>query len=100
MTQSKKYTYRVEQDGANWTVDIIRRVTSRTAVVSKTQAGFATEAEAKNWGESEVKAFLIKTNLGEQEKRRGKKIEDEKKISMKVKKVEVQEGEQEEKDSD
>lgn len=85
MTQSKKYDYLVAQDETGWTTEIIRRVSSRKSVVSKSQANFATEAEAQQWGEQEVKALIKKTNLAEQEKRRVKKIEDNKKISMKKK---------------
>ena len=96
MKQSKKYDCRVIQDNDSWTAEITRRVTSRVTVVSKGKGGFSTEAEAQAWGESEVKAFLKKTNLGEQEKRRAKKIEDEKKNSMKVAKEAVQEEDQEE----
>ena len=94
MKQSKKYDYRVIQDNDSWTTEITRRVTSRVTVVSKGKGGFATEAEAKEWGESEVKTFLKKTNIGEQEKRRAKKKEEEQKSLMKVKKEEVQEEKQ------
>jgi hypothetical protein len=85
MTQSKKYDYHLEQDGASWTVDIVRRVTSRTSVVTKSQGGFTTEAEAQAWGQNEVKEFLNRHNLNEQQKRRARKIEDEKKILIKPK---------------
>jgi uncharacterized membrane-anchored protein len=85
MTQSKKYDFRIEQEDSSWTVDIIRRVTSRTVVVSKSQSGFATEAEAKTWAEDEVSKFLKRHNLNEQQKRRARKIEDEKRVSMKSK---------------
>ena len=104
MKQSKKYDCRVIQDNDGWTAEITRRVTSRVTVVSKGKGGFATEAEAQAWGQGEVKDFLKKTNLGEQEKRRARKIEDEKKSSIKVKKQaeqkEEQKEEQEEKDDD
>lgn len=83
MTQSKKYDYLVAQDESGWTTEIIRRVTSRKSVVSKSQGDFATETEAQQWGEAEVKALLKKTNLAEQEKRRTRKIADEQKSSMK-----------------
>ena len=91
MKQSKKYDFLIEKEDDTWAAVIIRRVTSRTTVVSKTQTGFATEAEAQTWAQDEVKAFLKKTNLGEQEKRRAKKIEEEKKSAMKMKSVEAQE---------
>ena len=67
MTQSKKYDYRISQDKKTWTTEIIRRVTSKRTTVSKTQDGFATEAEAKAWGESELASFLA--NLTKKNKR-------------------------------
>ena len=85
MAKSQKYTYQVNQGDSDWSVEISRRVTSRVTVISKEQAGFSTEAEAKEWGESEVKAFLDKSNVGEQEKRRVKKEVDEKKSANKYK---------------
>ena len=93
MKQSKKYDYRLIQDNDSWTTEITRRVTSRVTVVSKGKGGFATQAEAQAWGQSEVKAFLKKTNLGEQEKRRAKKKEEEQKNLIKVKE-EIQEEKQ------
>ena len=80
MKQSKKYDYQVIQDNDSWTTDITRRVTSRVTVVSKSKGGFSTEAEAQAWGQSEVKKFLEKTNLGELEKRRAKKKEEQKSL--------------------
>ncbi|MDH5389156.1 MAG: DUF3622 domain-containing protein [Gammaproteobacteria bacterium] len=91
MKQSKKYDFLIEKEDDNWTAVIIRRVTSRTTVVSKTQSGFASEAEAQAWAQDEVKAFLKKANLGEQEKRRAKKVEDDKKSAIKMKSIKVQE---------
>jgi hypothetical protein len=85
MSHSKKYDYLVAQDDNGWTTEIIRRVTSRTSVVSKSQSGFATEVEAHEWGKKEVNAFLKKLNLGEQEKRRAKKVAEEQKNSTKEK---------------
>lgn len=67
MTQSKKYDYRVTQDKKTWTAEIIRRASSKKSVVSKSQDGFATEAEAKAWGEAELKSFL--ENLVKRNKR-------------------------------
>lgn len=100
MTQSKKYSYRIEQDGSSWTVDIVRRVTSRAVVVSKSQGGFATEAEAKSWAEDEVSKFLKRHNLNDQQKRRARKIEDEKRIAMKPKSEEALEEKPEEDQED
>ena len=73
MTQSKKYDYQVSQDQATWAVKIIRRASSKKSVVTKSQSGFSTEAEAQAWGQDEVKTLLKTHNLGEQQKRRDKK---------------------------
>ena len=69
MTQSKKYDCRVVQDNTGWSADIIRRVTSKKTVVTKSQSGFTSEAEAQDWGQKEVKSFLKALNLNEQKKR-------------------------------
>lgn len=58
MTTNKKYDCRITQEGTSWTAEIIRRVTSKRTTVSKSQDGFATEAEAQAWGEKELKSFL------------------------------------------
>ncbi len=68
MKKGKKYDCRITQDGAKWTAEIIRRASSKKTVVSKKQAGFASEAEAKTWGETELKLFL--ENLVKQNKLR------------------------------
>ena len=75
MTESKKYNYRLVQDDTGWAVDIIRRVSSKKTIVSKTQGGFETEAEAQDWGQKQVKEFLKRLNLSEQNKRRAKQGE-------------------------
>lgn len=58
MTQTKKYDFRVVEDKTTWTGQITRRQSARKTVVSKTQKGFTTEAEAIAWGETELKSFL------------------------------------------
>jgi len=58
MTTNKKYDYRVVKGKTDWTAEIVRRVTSKKTNVSKSQDGFASEAEAKAWGEKELPAFL------------------------------------------
>jgi hypothetical protein len=73
MTQSKKYSYQVTQDNTSWTTEIIRRASSKTSVVTKSQSGFSTEALAQEWGQNEVKTLLQNLNLNEQKKRRAKK---------------------------
>ncbi len=73
MSKGKKYAYRVAKNRNNWKVEITRQVTSSRTVVSKRQAGFATEEEAKEWGEKELKSFV--ENLSEKNKQHGKQRE-------------------------
>ena len=73
MSNSKKYDYLITQDESGWAVEIIRRVTRKKSVISKTQNEFKSEADAIAWGQQEVEDFLKKTNLSEQSKRRAKK---------------------------
>ena len=73
MTQSKKYDCQVVQDNTGWSANIIRRVTSKKTVLTKSQSGFSSEAEAQDWGQKEVKSFLKAVNLNEQKKRYSQK---------------------------
>ena len=67
MKQSKKYDYRVTQEGSSWRAEIVRRVSSKNLTVSKGQDGFATEAEAQEWAKKELQEFI--TNQSERNKR-------------------------------
>ena len=58
MTKVKKYDYRVVQGNAGWKTEIIRRASSKKTVISKSQDGFATESEAQDWGQRELKSLL------------------------------------------
>ncbi|NRA55269.1 MAG: DUF3622 domain-containing protein [Gammaproteobacteria bacterium] len=58
MSKGKKFDYRIEQDNETWTAQIVRRKTARETIVSKTQDGFATEAEATQWAQTELVSFL------------------------------------------
>lgn len=55
---SKKYTVEITQQDDTWSAAIVRRVSSKKTTVSKQQEGFQSEAEAKAWGEAELKAFM------------------------------------------
>ncbi|MDO7597551.1 MAG: DUF3622 domain-containing protein [Pseudomonadota bacterium] len=68
MAQSKKYDSKIQQNGATWTAKIIRRVTAQKTMVSKQQHGFASEAEAQAWAETQIALFL--ENLKARNKRR------------------------------
>jgi hypothetical protein len=67
MSTNKKYDYRVVKGKTDWTAEIIRRVTSKKTSVSKSQGGFASEEDARAWGEKELGSFLA--NLAERNKR-------------------------------
>lgn len=58
MLKSKKYDLRVLEVEGSWTGQITRRMTARKTVVSKQQAGFASEAEAQDWAEQTLQSFL------------------------------------------
>lgn len=58
MAKGKKYDYEVFAAGETWSVKILRQASARKVVVSKRQDGFATEDEAKAWGETELKQFM------------------------------------------
>ena len=75
MKQSKKYDFHVIHDGASWSAEIVRRVSTKKMVVSKRQDGFATEEEAQIWGKAEAETLLKNMNLKAQKKRREKNNE-------------------------
>ncbi len=68
MAKAKKYDCRVLQVTAGWRAEIIRRVTSKKTVVSKSQDGFCSESAAEEWGEQALTSFL--KSLDERNKRR------------------------------
>jgi len=71
--KGKKYSYRTVKHGASWTAEILRRKTSTENVISKSQSGFSTESDAQEWGESELKLFLL--SLKERNKRHSEQRE-------------------------
>lgn len=58
MAKGKKYDFNLVLVDGSWTAEIVRKITSKKTVVSKSQAGFASEAEAQIWAETELKGFL------------------------------------------
>ena len=58
MSKGKKYDFNLVLVDGSWTAEIVRKITSKKTVVSKSQAGFASEAEAQVWAETELKGFL------------------------------------------
>ncbi len=71
MADSKKFQCRVIQNDAGWKAEIIRRVSSKRSMVSKKRGGFATQAEAQEWGESKLQEFM--KNQAERNKRHAEK---------------------------
>lgn len=75
MAKGKKYDYRLSQDGVVWRAEIVRRVTSKKTVVSKSQDGFSSEPEAQAWAEDTLQSFS--ESLSERNKRRAEKRKQE-----------------------
>lgn len=71
MATASKYAIQIAQEGSTWTADITRRVSRKEVVVSKTQVGFASEAEAQAWADIELKAFV--ENQSSRNKKRNEK---------------------------
>jgi len=69
--KGKRYDCRVVKDNTFWIAEIVRRLTSKKTIVSKSQGGFNTESEAQAWGRNELKSFL--QSLNERNKRRSNK---------------------------
>ncbi|MDP1930393.1 MAG: DUF3622 domain-containing protein [Gammaproteobacteria bacterium] len=67
MPKSRKYDMRVIEADGTWKAEIVRRASAKKSVVSKTQDGFVTEADAKAWAEKELAVFL---ELNEHNKRK------------------------------
>ncbi|WP_101758104.1 DUF3622 domain-containing protein [Oceanicoccus sp. KOV_DT_Chl] len=55
---NKKYETFITQQDSSWTAGIIRRVTTRKTTITKSQEGFASEAEAIAWADAELKVLL------------------------------------------
>jgi len=68
MTKGKKFDFCIEQTNDTWTAQIVRRKTARETIVSKSQDGFATEAAAIEWAQTELVSFL--ENLKKRNQRR------------------------------
>ena len=71
MPQSKKYGFSLSQEQGSWNAAIVRRARAKNIVVTKTQTGFKTEVEAKQWAEKELVTFTEKQST--QNKRRAEK---------------------------
>lgn len=77
MAKGKKYDYEVFAAGETWSVKILRQASARRTVVSKRQDDFATEDEAKAWGEKELKLFMEQQALRNKRKSERREERDE-----------------------
>jgi len=75
MKKSKQYDIRIVQDDTGWVAELIRRVTTKKTVVTKSQGGFTTESDAQAWGQDEVKTLTQKRHLNKSNKRQFKQHE-------------------------
>ena len=57
MPKSNKYSALIEAIDNTWRAQIVRQASSRKVVVSKSQDGFSTEAEAQAWAEKHLQEF-------------------------------------------
>ncbi len=58
MAKSNKYDYQLTQNNSNWSAEIIRRVSRKKNIISKSQQGFASETDARKWAENELEIFM------------------------------------------
>ena len=62
MSNSKKFDINLLEDGTTWTAQITRRKTARETIISKSETGFKSEADAKVWADEALKEFLETVN--------------------------------------
>ena len=60
MSKAQKYEFRLLHEGDVWSVEIVRRVTSKKSMVSVRKTDFATATEAQDWGKAEVDMLMNK----------------------------------------
>ena len=64
----KKYTSRVVLSESGWLAEILRRMTSKKQIVTKSKDGFSVAADAQAWADEELKVLLVR--LKKQSKQR------------------------------
>ncbi|MBT5231370.1 MAG: DUF3622 domain-containing protein [Methylococcales bacterium] len=90
MSKGKKYDFKVEQIDSEWVASIIRKVTSKKTTVSKKQTGFASEADATTWAETEVQTFLKNLQKHNQQHSEHRKQKAERKAAKAAKTEETE----------
>ncbi|WP_339617329.1 DUF3622 domain-containing protein [uncultured Gilvimarinus sp.] len=69
MATGKKFDYQITEVDGTWRAELTRRASARKTVISKTQEGFNTEAEAVTWAETELKALLANVRARQEAKK-------------------------------
>ena len=88
MTKSKKYDYKVEQQGSTWSVQIIRKASKNKNVISKQQDDFTSVKEAKAWGEEQLLEFSSTMAKSNQRHGEHRKANDEAKRQRAIRRAE------------
>lgn len=57
-----KFEFRLIEKNATWKAEIIRKVSARKTKVTKSKDGFATEKDADEWAQVELKALSSKVS--------------------------------------
>ncbi|MDB4512014.1 DUF3622 domain-containing protein [Arenicella sp.] len=58
MAKNNKYQINTQKNDSSWSAQITRQVSSKKTKVTKQQSDFASETEAKEWAETELKQLL------------------------------------------
>ncbi|WP_038177211.1 MULTISPECIES: DUF3622 domain-containing protein [Vibrio] len=82
MSNNKKFAIRVTEKRNGWCAEITRQVTSRKTAVSKRETGFATEAEAQVWAETELAGFVQNQATRNERKGEARKVRVEREESL------------------
>ena len=81
MAKGKKYDFRLEQNGATWSAQITRQVTSRKIITSQQQDGFSSETDAREWAESRLAEFMLTQNsINQRQGEQRKNSEEERRL--------------------
>jgi len=88
MTNSKTYSYQLEQIDTLWTAKIIRKASRKTFIISKEQDGFASEIEAKEWAEQQLVEFSSALNSSNKRQAEQRKTSEEERRQRSIRRAE------------
>lgn len=87
MTKNRKYSYKLEQIKDSWSAQILRQVTSKKVLVSKEQAGFSSEDDAKKWAEQRLLEFTDTLRTSNQRHGTQRKLNEEERQQRSVRRA-------------